>query len=431
MPAILVALTAAAALAVAYLTLARAAGGLAALVLLALSFRRPVWGLAVICALLPVEGIAVSGRGVSEIRLLGMAVFAVWVVHMLVFRKRLRVNSTMLAVVALIGWAGISFLWAGDWEYAGPRYGTLVQLLLLFVMAVNVIDREEDLSLVFGWLLAGALVSTALSISLFITNFFERARAFEAQNPNEYGVAVGLAIIGGIYLAVRLKNRWLRLLSGLAACYLAFPLLLAQSRTCWLAVAAALTVFLWHTRRRLRNLLIVGAAAGVAVAAAFSLGYVNVTLIQRTSELLNVASRGSNRSDIWRVGDTVFLDHPVIGVGFGQFPRVYNRYRYATHGISRDTFPARDPHSIYYGVATELGLVGLALLALVFWKAWRREGPQEGSGPWITAVLLVFILVSGIGINQICDKIYWLVLALAVRSRELAQEPGGGNREAE
>lgn len=430
-PVFLVGLSLAVTLAVAYLPIRLAAGALALVILLALTLHRPIWGLMVLCVLIPVEGITASGRGITEIRLVGIAVFAAWVMHALIYGKPLRVNHTFWAAVAFVAWAGISFLWVKDLEFAAPRYGTLVQLLLLFLMTINVIESERDFRLVMGSLLLGAVGSTGLSIHLFVTNVFERARAFEAQNPNTYAMAVGLAIIAGIYLATSLKNRWLKLLSALAAVYLSFPLLLAQSRSAWLGMAAALAVFLWHSKKRLRNMLIIGLAAAATVTGAFSLGYVNVTLIQRTSEVVSLVRRDSRRSDIWRVAINVFLDHPVAGVGFMQFPRVYNRYRYTTHGIKMDMVPARDPHSIYFGVAAELGIIGLALLAMLFWKAWPRAGLSPGANPWISLVLLIFILTSSIGLAQLGEKSFWLILALAVKSQALAREPLDDNRESE
>ena len=430
-PVSLVGLSLAAALTVAYFPLNLAAGALAAVVLLVLTLYRPIWGLMALCVLIPVEGIAVSSRGITEIRLAGMGVFAAWVIHMLIYGKPLRVNQTFWAAAGFVARAGISFLWANDLDFAAPRYGTLVQLLLMFLMTINIIESERDFRLVMGSLLLGAVGSTGLSIHLFVANVFERARAFEAQNPNAYAIAVALAIIAGIYLAASLKNRWLKLLSALAAVYLSFPLLLAQSRSAWLGMAAALAVFLWHSKKRLRNMLIIAVAVAATVTGAFSLGLVKVTLIQRTSEMVSLVRQDSRRSDIWRVAVNVFLDHPVAGVGFMQFPRVYNRYRYTTQGIKRDMVPTRDPHSIYFGVAAELGIIGLALLGMLFWKAWPRAGLPPGANPWISLVLLVFILTSSIGLAQMGEKSFWLVLALAVTAQSLPRDRMGDNREPE
>jgi len=424
-------LSIAAALVLACLPLHLVAWAIAALVFLPLTVYRPVWGLAALCALLPLEGIVVTSQGATELRLLGMAVFAAWVIHLLIFGKKIKVSQTFWVAFAFVAWAGISFLWVKDPQFSGYRYGTLVQLLFLFLMVINIIESEWDFRLVMVSLLLGAVFSTILSLNLFITNVFERARAFEAQNPNSYAMALALAIIAGIYLAASLKNLWLKLLCALAAAYLSFPLLLAQSRSCWLAAAAALAVYLWHTKRRLRNILVVGLVATATLTAAFSLGMVQVGLIQRTSELVGMQGQANDRFDIWRVAANVFLDNPVAGVGFMQFPRVYNRYRYTTLGIRNDLVPARDAHSIYFGVAAELGIIGLALLALLFWKAWRGQRIPPGINPWINPALLALILTSSIGINQIREKTFWLVLALAVQAQSLARDSANGNRECE
>ncbi|MEA2062481.1 MAG: O-antigen ligase family protein [Gemmatimonadota bacterium] len=408
-------------LAVAYLPLKLALGALAALVLVGLTLWRPVWGLAAICALLTVEGISVSGRGVTEIRLLGMAVFAAWLLHVLVSGKAIRVNGAFWTACAFVAWAGLSFLWAKDTQFAAPRYGTLVQLLFFFLMAINVLEREKDLCLVLGAWVAGTVGTSMLSLNLQAANLFERARTFEAQNPNDYGMVVGLGIVAGVYLAGRAKSPLMKLLCILGTSCITFPFLLAQSRGAWLAVAAAGAVFLWHTKRRLRNILVVAVVVTTTIVTAFSLGYINTSLIQRTSDLMTLTSRGTTRFDVWRCATNVFLDHPVAGVGFGQFPRVYNRYRYITHGIKKDLFPARDPHSLYFEVASELGLVGLALLGTLFWQIWQRKPPGAEANLWFSLALLAFIMVAGISMTILRSKFFWLALAFSARAKTFSR----------
>ena len=404
------------------LPLAWAGGIFAGACYLVMCVRRPVWGLVLISSLLTVEGIYAGRLEMTEVRLAGIVVFGAWLAHLVIYGKKLKINSSFVAVLILMFWAGVSFLWAKDFEAAGLYYVTFVQLVLLFLMTINVIENERDFCLVMAGLLLGAVVTSQLSIDLFVTNIIERARVFEAQDPNNYSLTVGLAILAGLYLASTLKNTWLRLVSALLASLLAFPLILAQSRSGWLAVGAGLFVFLWHTRNRLRNMLITGAVLAGVISAAFAMGLVNITLIQRASVVLAIKERGSDRFDIWLVAGKVFADNPVLGVGYYQFPVVYNRYRADTPGIQRDKIPRRDPHSLYFRVATELGIVGLALLGFIFWNVWREEALPRSKIPPIATVILVYVLVAGIGISIFNSKFLWLCLALASKAQSLARQ---------
>ena len=69
-----------------------AAGLIAGLALLILAVRRPVWGLALLCTLLTVEGIYAGRLEMTEIRLIGIAAFGIWVVHMVIYGRKLQID---------------------------------------------------------------------------------------------------------------------------------------------------------------------------------------------------------------------------------------------------------------------------------------------------------------------------------------------------
>lgn len=409
-------------LAFGFLKLPVAAGAVGVVCLLALAVRRPVWGLALLCSLLSVEGIYTRNLAMTEIRLVGILVFGVWLAHVVLYGKKLQINRTFIAGLIFLLWAGISILWAQDPQVAGRYYGTLAQLILLFLLTINAIETEADFRLVMAGLLLGAVASSHLSVNLFITNIIERARAFEAQDPNYYSLIVGLALFAGLYLFSKLKNIWLRFSSLLLACFLVLPLILAQSRTTWVATFAGIMMFLWNTKKRLRNILFAGLVVAAAIYATFALDLINVTLIQRASVLTALRDRGSDRFDIWLVARRIYADNPVIGVGYMQFPVVYNRYRSETVEIRNDLVPDRATHNVYIKAATEMGTIGLALFILIFWSAYREGNLPRGKIPWISSVLLVFVMTAGLGITIMESKFFWLCLALASKAQSLASQ---------
>jgi O-antigen ligase len=70
-----------------------------------------------------------------------------------------------------------------------------------------------------------------------------------------------------------------------------------------------------------------------------------------------LASIQSNRYDYWRVAARTFVRHPLAGTGSGGFAVEWLRERPIRES-------ARNAHSLYLETAAELGLVGLAALAL-------------------------------------------------------------------
>jgi len=75
-------------------------------------------------------------------------------------------------------------------------------------------------------------------------------------------------------------------------------------------------------------------------------------------------SGGGHRYDYWRIAWHVWEEHPVLGVGAGNYARSYYQQRATTEDI-------RQPHSIELQALSELGLVGALLLAgLIAGIAW-------------------------------------------------------------
>lgn len=67
-------------------------------------------------------------------------------------------------------------------------------------------------------------------------------------------------------------------------------------------------------------------------------------------------SGGGHRYDYWRIAWRVWREHPVLGVGAGNYARSYYQQRATTEDIQQ-------PHSIELQALSELGLVGALLLA--------------------------------------------------------------------
>jgi UDP-GlcNAc:undecaprenyl-phosphate GlcNAc-1-phosphate transferase len=77
-----------------------------------------------------------------------------------------------------------------------------------------------------------------------------------------------------------------------------------------------------------------------------------------TSPQTRLFSGAGNRFDYWRVAWHVFSAHPLAGVGAGNYPEYYFLQRRTQEAI-------QNPHSIGLQTLSELGVVGVLLLALV------------------------------------------------------------------
>ncbi len=167
------------------------------------------------------------------------------------------------------------------------------------------------------------------------------------------------------------------------------------------------------------------------------------TLPTRESGSSHLVNLGSNRYDFWRVALNEFRAHPLVGIGSRGWDVAYLQ-----HGRSDET--PRRAHSLELDTASELGLVGLALLALAFvplfaglFRRAREDVLGAGllgaaayfavhsAGDWIwtfPAVGIVFFLLAGIGLSgndppALPGRAAWTGAAVAAAVAVLAFAP--------
>jgi UDP-GlcNAc:undecaprenyl-phosphate GlcNAc-1-phosphate transferase len=108
-------------------------------------------------------------------------------------------------------------------------------------------------------------------------------------------------------------------------------------------------------------------------------------------------SGAGNRYDYWRIAWRSFEQHPVLGVGAGNYSRAYFEQRATTEDVDQ-------PHSLELQALSEVGLVGVLLLgcfiAGVFWGAVRMRRGAAG------APLRLGLMTAGLGVFTA-----WLVQA--------------------
>jgi len=123
-----------------------------------------------------------------------------------------------------------------------------------------------------------------------------------------------------------------------------------------------------------------------------------------------LGSLQSHRYDYWRVAGGAFAAHPVAGVGAGGFRVEWLRERPFPE-------PAQDAHSLYVETAAELGLVGLAALALLLGgvalaaRRALRRAPGAAAGP--CAALAAWAMHAGIDWDWELPAVTLLAVVLA------------------
>lgn len=220
-------------------------------------------------------------------------------------------------------------------------------------------------------------------------------------------------------------------LSAIATCLSLLCLLLTGSRGGVIVTALGLTVFISailtlrgkrDKGRALAKPAIWGAACALALLSAFAAAPV---LARLDAGLSSIAGRSQIAAAHW----AIFLDHPWLGHGTGS---------YHTNNLSAmttDNFEALRnagaAHNIYLQALEELGIIGVALLALALatplWRASQAFVTSANASEWRPAALAISIILLGQGAFDFGVQIpalaalYAYCLGLLTQPRALAR----------
>jgi len=130
------------------------------------------------------------------------------------------------------------------------------------------------------------------------------------------------------------------------------------------------------------------------------------------------------RSSEMLTGLAMFAEHPILGVGTGNYPTNYQRYAQLIGIEFRAT--ARDPHSLYVQVLAETGILGaITFFGMIFFlldalnKACRaiERSPNLGDWlPWINAIRLAILsyLMTSFILHNAYIRYLWILVAMAL-----------------
>ncbi len=190
------------------------------------------------------------------------------------------------------------------------------------------------------------------------------------DQPNPYAGYINIPLSIALALTLLGQNWLTRTLAGLTTILLGAAEYLSQSRGGEIAIVVALVFILLVGMPRMRNLtriLIIGLFGLIeALLAGWIpqniinpllrfLGLVKISFTYPSSQDYSTAERLAH----WIAGVHMFLDHPILGVGIGNYADAYPRYF-----ITIFVDPLGHAHNYYINIAAETGFIGLTVYVL-------------------------------------------------------------------
>jgi VanZ family protein/O-antigen ligase len=312
------------------------------------------------------------------------------------WRPRHRVSWLALALGGWVLLCAVVAALVGQWgdsvEYRVRQFGIG---LTLYLVTTNTFGHR-------GHLLLPAAGLTAVLLSFGLTN-----PAALALNQNVGAFAgIVLPMVGAAVSVTR--SLLVQLPFGLAAVTLVWLVAETRNRGAAVALVAMVVVLAAQSRRRVAALAMVAllVAAGGVLFVTTAYGQRFVDVVRRGRDYASV----QERLDLWSLGWHHALDHPLFGLGPGNFGRIVGR----------------DAHNNVVAMLAETGFLGAALYSAFFIAAiatlWRigQSGDDRHAAVarWLAAGIVAWFGVAlflGLETNAIAFVYAGTAVALSAR----------------
>ncbi|OJB46256.1 polymerase [Burkholderia ubonensis] len=253
-------------------------------------------------------------------------------------------------------------------------------------------------------------LESVLSPFVVVYNIAVERRPYgNMAQANHLATYIAFALAGALYLVqTRRLAVWAWLMLSVV---LSGGLALTVSRGPWLQVAVMVVAGFWMARAesrgkpgapanvRARVWLMPVLLAAVFVAVNGAVRWANLhyhlNLAVSAAERMRDAGQIAPRLALWKYGLAMFREHPLLGVGWGEFPSHQFALARALGGVEI----ANNSHDIFIDLLAKSGLLGLGVLVvtLVLWFVRALRAPQTSTrvfGFALVGVLLMHALVE-------------------------------------
>ena len=376
-------------------------------------------------------------------------------------RRSLRVDGTFRLMLMFLAVMLAASVWAKDAAIALDRVAKFAtEGLLLYWLLINTLRSADAVRQAIAAALAAGVLLASLAIYQSATGSYEqdfgglaeRQLAYEYKReaaelrgevhhyhradraggpqlgPNRYGQIMIVLLPLAAFLYRRGRTRGVRLSAAAAGgLILIGGVLLTYSRATLLALAVLVLAAALVKWLRAITVCAVAACALLLVPVAAPGLYDRVSTLGALTDLDDPSEADGSlrgRATEMLAALHAFADHPFLGVGPGQYTPFYSiEYQQISDIKFRELDHNRRAHTLYFEMAAEVGLPGLAIflsIALLLmrnlWRArrlWAAERPDLSDLAVALCLSLFTFLVTACFLSHAFERYYWFLIALA------------------
>ncbi len=337
-------------------------------------------------------------------------------------------TSLDIPLLGFFVWAGLSLLWTADFHESLNSVIALGKQIFLFYLAATTVKTMDQ----FVKILCAFLVAMFIIDIYAVTDFFTRggsllnrsvrAGSFASLDYNLLTCLIVIFLPLGFIFGITVDSKKIKNALTLFSLISLLALFLGYTRAGWITIAIQLLIFGWLYSRRIFN-LILGGLFGLLLILLLALPLVqqyNAQIVETQKKLFADTLDLRNfelRVEVWKFGFSQIKNHPLLGHGFGK--EIFSKLYYDTEIIKNTSHM----HNTLIETLFEIGIPGLLLLILCFWKILSRSYDlyKTSDDSFINLYAIFMItMVSGFLFKNFFDhmfvgniaEIFWILAGL-------------------
>jgi len=167
-------------------------------------------------------------------------------------------------------------------------------------------------------------------------------------NPNAYSAFLILIIFPVVMLTIYEKNNKLKSIYGIISFLVFVNIIMTYSRNALIGICIGGAVLCV-----LYSYKLIIAFGGIGILTLFM-----PSVLNRVRDLTN-ASQNESRIKLWKTAIMMIKEHPILGVGNGNYISRYDEYVSKYKGLSYNAYKRYPAHNSYLKVESELGIIGI------------------------------------------------------------------------
>lgn len=340
----------------------------------------------------------------------------------------------LLAIILALTLGGVlhAFVRTNSFEL----FQVLLGYFFWLIIAYALLDSLAAVRKAFAFFVITHVLLVVVNFHNFIgtTRTEEFVGGYFLRDGNDFAWAVNVVIPFAAYFFLTTQSRVMKLLWVSAFLTLVVAVFGTQSRGATLAFAGGMLYYWWViSHHKVRGAI----AITVVMIGVLALAPERYFERMETLRSYETESSAMGRLKAWKAATNMALDHPILGVGAGNFNSAYGRVYRPPEDSSRKWISA---HSIYFIVLGEYGFLGLFLLLGVLFANFRMNhrsrlllvASETSHGalstlPGILNMSLVSFAIGGMFLGGVNYPHLFLLTAMTVAVHDLIRKHVSGN----